>query len=125
MKAHAIVLTLVLIAGVCPGVVAQKCKKQLPNVAVFTNRGAPKIIRKPQPEYTKEARRNNTNGSVILRALFHSSGKVREVCWVKRLPYGLTENAIKAAYKIVFEPITRDGRPVSVRSFIDYNFNLY
>jgi hypothetical protein len=80
---------------------------------------------KPQPEYTKEARRKNTNGSVILSGLFHSSGKVRDVCWVKRLPYGLTENAIKAAYKIVFEPITRDGRPVSVRSFIGYDFNLY
>jgi hypothetical protein len=61
----------------------------------------------------------------VLRALFHSSGKVQDVCWVSSLPYGLTENAIKAAYKIVFEPVEKDGQPISVTSFIQYNFNLY
>jgi hypothetical protein len=41
------------------------------------------------------------------------------------LPYGLTENAINAAYKIAFEPVKKAGHPVSVRIFIEYNFDLY
>jgi TonB family protein len=128
MKARTIVLTLILMAGVCPGVVAQKCTEKLPDVVgigPFTNRRTPKIKRKPQPEYTEEARRNNVTGFVLLRGTFHSSGKVQDVCWVKDLPYGLTENAIKAAYKIEFEPIVKEGKPVSVRIFIGYDFNLY
>ena len=125
MNARPLVLSLILMAGVCPSVMAQKCKEKLPKIAVFTNSGSPKITRKPQPQYTEEARRNNINGTVILRGTFHSSGKVQDVCWVKGLPYGLTENAIKVAYKIVFEPITNNGKPVSVRVFIEYSFNLY
>jgi TonB family protein len=126
MRIHPIILIMTLIIIICPNAFGQKCKEKFPNLAgPFTNRGAPKIKRKPEPEYTEEARRNNINGTVLLRGTFHSSGKVQDVCWVKRLPYGLTENAIKAAHKIAFEPITKEGKPVSVRIFIEYNFNLY
>src|SRR5262249_31690314 len=41
------------------------------------------------------------------------------------LPYGLTENAIIAAKKIRFEPAVKDGRPVSVRGNLEFNFKLY
>ena len=125
MKIHPITLTLILFVCICPTVFAQKCREKRPKVAVFTNQGGPKITHKPQPEYTEEARRHETQGTVILRALFHSSGRVQNVCWFRSLPYGLTKNAIKAAYQIVFEPVTKDGQPVSVTRFIEYNFNLY
>ena len=125
MKIHSITLALILIIGICPNAFSQKCKEKLPKIAVFTNRGGPRITRKPEPEYTEAARRNNITGTVLLRGTFHSSGKVQDVCWVRGRPYGLTEKAIKAAYKIIFEPITNDGKPVSVRIFIEYNFNLY
>jgi len=126
MKIRLITTVLVLITCSCLNTYGQKCKEKLPNdVGPFTNRGAPKITRKPQPEYTEEARRHQTTGTVILRGTFHSSGKVQDVCWVSSLPYGLTENAIKAAYKIVFEPVVKDGHAISVRILIEYNFNLY
>jgi hypothetical protein len=60
-----------------------------------------------------------------LRGTFDESGKVQAVCWVSSLPYGLTESAIKAAYKIVFEPAKKDGQPVTSRIFIQYSFDLY
>jgi|GEM_PF-3664399 len=125
MKIHAPTLTFILILAICPTAFSQKCKEKLPKIAMLTNSGSPKITRKPQPQYTEEARRRNIAGTVLLRGTFHSSGKVKDVCWVKSLSYGLTENAIKAAYRIVFEPITKDGKPASVRIFIEYNFNLY
>ena len=125
MKIRLITLNLILIVCIYPTVFAQKCREKPPKIVVFTNQGGPKITHKPQPEYTKDARRHETQGTVILRGLFHSSGKVRDVCWVRSLPYGLTKNAIKAAYQIVFEPVTKDGKPISVTRFIEYNFNLY
>lgn len=120
-----LILTLMLILGVSSNTLGQKCKEKFPEVIAATNRGAPKIISKPQPKYTQEARRHQITGNLMLRALFHSSGKVQNVCWVSSLPYGLTENAIKAAYKIVFEPVNRNGHPVSVTALIYYNFDLY
>ena len=126
MKVRSVPILLVLVTCISPITFGQKCKEKLPNLTgPFSNRGAPKIKRKPEPEYTEAARRHSITGTVLLRGTFHSSGKVQDVCWVEGLPYGLTENAINAAYKIVFEPISRDGKPVSVRIFITYNFNLF
>ena len=116
---------LILIVCLSPNAFSQKCKGKFPDIGEYKIGGGPRIISKPQPEYTKEARRHQITGTVVLRALFHSSGKVQDVCWVSSLPYGLTENAIKAAYKIVFEPVKKDGQPISVTSFIQYNFDLY
>ena len=125
MRTYYLMMTVLLIACTCPNVLSQECKDKPAQGVPFSNRGGPKITRKPQPEYTEEARRHETQGTVILRALFHSSGKVQDVCWVSSLPYGLTENAIKAAYQIRFEPIKKDGRPISMKMFVEYNFQLY
>ena len=125
MKVYPISLALILIFVMCPDAFSQKCKERVPRDRPFTNRGGPKITRKPQPEYTEEARKRQVQGTVLLRALFDSSGEVKNVCWVDGLPYGLTENAIKAAYKITFEPVIKNGHPVSVTIFVGYDFNLY
>ena len=125
MKIQPLTLIMFLIVCICPSAFSQKCKGKFPEIMEFSNHSGPKIKRKPEPEYTKEARRYGTTGTVTLRAQFHSSGKVRNVCWVSTLPYGLTENAIKAAYQIVFEPVIKDGKPASVTAFIQYNFILY
>ena len=125
MKMYCIILSFILVVFVCPNVFGQKCKEKFPDVVVLTNHGIPKIIRKPEPKYTEEARRHEIQGTVLLRAVFHSSGKIQNVCWVRNLPHGLTKNSIKAAYQIVFEPVTEAGQPVSVTRYIEYNFNLY
>jgi TonB family protein len=83
------------------------------------------IKSKPEAQYTKEARQHQIVGSVLLRGLFHSSGQIKDVCVVQGLPYGLTRQAVQAAYKIKFEPVMKDGHPVSVTRYIEYNFSLY
>src|SRR5262245_55846502 len=105
MKIHLLVFTFILVTCICPAAFSQKCTEKVSNVIVVTNAYGPKIISKPEPEYTEEARRHGTMGIVVLRGLFHRSGKVMNVCWVTSLPDGLTENAIKAAYQITFEPV--------------------
>ena len=87
--------------------------------------GLPIINVKPGPKYTKAALRHQVNGTVLLRAVMHSSGQVREVCVITGLPYGLTKRAVEAAYKIEFEPAVKDGRPVSKTIQLEYNFNTY
>lgn len=84
-----------------------------------------RILSKPEPTYTGEARRNQITGTVVLRAVFSSSGEVTNIHAVSGLPDGLTERAIAAARQIKFVPATKDGRPVSIWMELQYNFNLY
>jgi TonB family protein len=84
-----------------------------------------RLLSRPEPDYTRRARRNRVRGRVVLRAVLAASGKVERVTVVKRLPDGLTEEAIKAARAIKFEPAERDGRKVSQSVVIEYHFDVY
>jgi TonB family protein len=84
-----------------------------------------RLLSKPEPHYTEEARRNQVSGTVKLRAVFSSSGEVVQIRALNTLPFGLTEQAIAAARQIKFVPATKDGHPVSVHMQLEYNFNLY
>ncbi len=84
-----------------------------------------RVLSKPEPQYTEEARKNQITGTVVLRAVFTSGGQVTNIRAVSGLPFGLTERAIAAARQIRFQPATKDGRPVSMYIQLEYNFNLY
>lgn len=84
-----------------------------------------RIISKPTPEYTEQARINNTQGTVRVSAVFSSSGQVTNIRPLNQLPYGLTDKAIAAARRIQFTPAVKDGHPVSSYMVIEYNFNIY
>lgn len=84
-----------------------------------------RLLFKPEPQYTEEARRNQITGTVVLRVVFESSGEVVQIRAVRQLPFGLTERAIAAARQIKFAPAMKSGHPVSVQMQLEYNFNLY
>ena len=84
-----------------------------------------RLLIKPEPQYTEEARKNGTTGTVVLRVVFASSGEVVQIRAVRTLPFGLTERAIAAARQIRFAPAMKGGHPVSVFMQLEYNFNLY
>jgi TonB family protein len=84
-----------------------------------------RVVFKPEPTYTEDARRNQITGTVMLRVVFASNGDVVQIRAVHSLPYGLTERAIAAARQIKFVPAVKGGRPVSVFMQLEYNFNLY
>jgi tetratricopeptide (TPR) repeat protein len=84
-----------------------------------------RILFKPEPGYTEEARQYQTTGTVVLKAIFAGDGKVRGIVAVSRLPHGLTAMAIRSASQIKFIPATKDGHPVSMWMQLEYNFNLY
>lgn len=84
-----------------------------------------RLLLKPEPQYTEEARRNQVTGTVMLRVVFARSGDVVQIRAVRTLPFGLTERAIAAARQIRFVPAMKGGHPVSVQMQLEYNFNLY
>ena len=84
-----------------------------------------RILSKPEPQYTEEARKNQVTGTVVLKAVFSSSGQVTQIRAISGLPNGLTERAIAAARSIKFVPATKDGHAVSMWFQLEYNFNLY
>jgi len=84
-----------------------------------------RVITKPEPTYTEEARQGQITGTVVLRGVFTSSGAVTNLRVVSGLPHGLTEKAIAAAHQIRFIPAIKEGRFVSMYIQLEYNFNLY
>ncbi|HJU94207.1 MAG TPA: energy transducer TonB [Pyrinomonadaceae bacterium] len=84
-----------------------------------------RLLFKPEPQYTEDARRNQITGTVMLRVVFSSEGEVDQIRAVRTLPFGLTERAIAAARQIKFVPAMKGGLPVSVHMQLEYNFNLY
>jgi hypothetical protein len=84
-----------------------------------------RVLSKPEPQYTESARKYSVQGTVILRAIFSSSGEVRSIRAVKTLPHGLTLRAIGAARQIKFIPASKDGHAVSMYIQLEYNFYLY
>lgn len=96
--------------------------------SIFTGREVTQKVRvlsKPEPSYTEEARQAQITGTVVLRSVFSDTGEVIKIRAVSELPHGLTERAIGAARQIKFIPAIKDGRFVSTYIQLEYNFNLY
>src|SRR6185369_5189307 len=55
-----------------------------------------RLISKPEPQYTEDARKNQITGTVVLKVVFASNGSVQNIRTVSGLPFGLTERAIAA-----------------------------
>ena len=84
-----------------------------------------KILSKPRPGYTDSARQSNVQGTVVLAVLFRDDGKVGIVLLIKGLDKGLSQQAISAAKRIQFQPMMKDGKPVSVVRMVEYSFSIY
>jgi TonB family protein len=84
-----------------------------------------RIISRPEPMYTKEARDAQVSGMVKLRVVLKYTGEVTDVEVLEGLPKGLTEKTIEVAKQIKFVPAMRGGKKVSQEVVLEYNFNLY
>lgn len=84
-----------------------------------------RVLSKPEPSYTEAGRKAGVQGTVVLRAVFSSDGKVTNLYVTQALPFGLTTSALQAARQIKFTPAMKDGQVVSMNIQLEYNFNLY
>jgi hypothetical protein len=84
-----------------------------------------RIVLKPYARYTDAARQSSVRGTVRLRVTFLASGGIGSIVPLNELPFGLTEQAIAAASKIVFIPAKRNGKNLSVAKLLEYSFSIY
>jgi len=84
----------------------------------------PRALNEPRPNYTEEARTNKAQGIVRARILIGSDGLVKQVRILKGLPYGLDEEAIRAAMQMRFRPAMKTGAAVAFWMTLDVEFNL-
>lgn len=85
----------------------------------------PRVLFKPEPAYTSEARENQITGTVVLSAVFAETGEVTDIQIIKGLSHGLNDRCIEAAKQIKFVPAESNGKKISFRMRLEYNFNLY
>jgi TonB family protein len=98
-----------------------------PTVTAFTTKEVDvkaELTARPEPKYTRDARRIGVQGLVVLKVLLLPDGKIDRVRVARPLPYGLTENAIFAACEIKFKPAMKAGQPVAQWATLEYGFRL-
>lgn len=83
-----------------------------------------KIIEKPSPSYTEEARRLKIEGAVRLQLKFTADGRVEIQDVLSKLGHGLDEQAVRVAQQIKFKPAQLEGRDVESVVVISIIFQL-
>lgn len=101
------------------------CTNYSPNESDTADQSKIKILSKPQARYTDAARKNDVQGSVVLKVTFLPSGKTGNISIVSGLPDGLNEQAIAAAKRICFIPPKRNGVPFAITKTVIYSFTIY
>lgn len=85
---------------------------------------APRFKNRVKPDYPKNAQRLQMEGTVILQAIIDVTGIPKDIIALTNLGFGLEKAAIEALKKTTFHPAIQDGKPVSIRVEIPYDFKL-
>lgn len=86
---------------------------------------APKVLFKPRPEYTAEARQLHIEGVVSVRLRVSSTGAVQVIGVTSDLGHGLGEAAIRAVEGTRFQPATdASGRSIDWEGVVNVAFQL-
>jgi periplasmic protein TonB len=87
-----------------------------------TDVAKPKVLSRPNPVYTDEARTLGLSGKVRVEITIDERGRVTSVHLIQGLGHGLDESALAAAREMTFEPSVRCGRPSSATFKVGFNF---
>jgi TonB family protein len=94
-------------------------------VASPVQRTAPKVIYKPKPAYTAEAKQSHVEGVVTLHIRVLPNGSVEVLAVTKPLGYGLDDSAKRAILATRFEPATdASGTPITWDGIVNVTFQL-
>jgi protein TonB len=90
-----------------------------------TAKSPPKVLFKPKPEYTAEAKQLHIEGNVTIRIRVSSSGSVQVLGVTSDLGHGLGESAVRAVEATRFKPATDDsGNPIEWEGVVNVAFQL-
>ena len=90
-----------------------------------SSRSAPKVLFKPKPEYTEEAKQLHIEGNVTVRIRVSSTGAVQVLGVTSDLGHGLGDSAVRAVQATRFSPATDEsGRPIDWEGVVNVQFQL-
>jgi TonB family protein len=84
----------------------------------------PTRIYTPPPRYTEMARKARLQGVVVLQVVIDEHGCIAEEKVRKGMPMGLDQAAVQAIRGWVYEPATREGKPVRSTNTLTVNFQV-
>lgn len=86
----------------------------------------PSVIRRVNPDYTKEAMDQRIEGRVALDCVVRADGTVSDIKVARSLDsvYGLDRKAMEALAQWEFKPGMKDGKAVAVQITVEMNFTL-
>jgi protein TonB len=112
-------------AGVNLGMVQQTAAPRFPTLANTPAHSGPKVIYKPRPDYTAEARSLHLEGTVSVRLHVSSTGAVTVLGVSNGLGHGLDESAERAVQATRFQPATdATGHPVDWNGVVNVVFQM-
>ncbi len=101
------------------GVTIMPATSTLPAGAVL-----PVAEKRPEPEYTDEARADRVKGTVVLKLVVDAEGATQRVTIRQPLGYGLDERAAEAVMRWRFRPGMVAGKPVAMEVVVDQGFDF-
>ena len=84
----------------------------------------PRILKKVEPQYSEEARKNKLQGTISLSVIVDATGAPTQIAVLRPLGMGLDEMAVQAVSQWKFSPGTKSGSAVAVYTQIEMTFNL-
>lgn len=83
---------------------------------------APVFYERLKPEYTDDAANIDLVATVEISAIFGTAGRVESSEVLRWAGFGLDESALATVRKLRFKPAMKQGKPISVRGLVRYNF---
>lgn len=83
-----------------------------------------RIISKPTPAYTQDARSKKIEGDVIIDVIFTADRRIVILRILQSIGYGLDQTGVQAVSQIVFRPAKENGRAVDFRARVRVEFRL-
>lgn len=103
--------------------VSRPAAAEPPRIVVGGNVQAARLIRKAVPVYPVLARQARVAGTVRLQAVISTTGAIRSLKLISGHPL-LTQAAIDAVTRWLYEPLLLNGRPVEVETQVEVHFKL-
>ncbi len=112
-------------AGVNLGMVQQTATPRFPTLANAQTHSGPRVLYKPRPDYTAEARAMHLEGTISVRLHVSASGAVTVLGIANGLGHGLDESALRAVQATRFQPATdATGHPVDWDGVVNVAFQM-
>jgi TonB family protein len=85
----------------------------------------PKVLHRVEPRYTREARANGIQGTVLIEVTVDETGKPGKVSVLSPMGFGLDSRAVEAVGQWSFRPGSKDGRPIRSVTTVEVKFRIF